>query len=199
LPIQLVCEIALQHYLSTSDSDEFPDGIGRGRKLWVIHQMLYASKVVIKSGDSSKGGGEVSVNLVPSPASGGAPSSAPGGKVEMSHENTNSMETVLGPESKFPGKFMLGFRALCFQFSSEGKHVAFEDDAGDVQPIHRGEADEFYNDPRAQLRDLFLQSPPKNYNSEDEDELEEGWDVQLLPILLRLDTTPAVEGNMWCF
>lgn len=150
-----------------------------GHKLWVIHQVLYASKVVIKSGDSSKDGGRV-CTLVPGVAP-VAPASLPGAKVEKSHENSNSIEVTVASGSKFPGKFKFAFRALCFQFSPAGDYVSFEHDAGNVFPVHRGNEDD---DERAHLRDLFFESPPEDYNSADDDDDEEEWDVQRLPICI---------------
>lgn len=133
--------------------------------MWVIHQILFASKLEVTSGASDSVGARVCTVLP----------GAPGAGVSVSREGSNVLNLVLGTKTKFPGKFMFAFRAIRFRFNSAGEIIGKQDDAGRHLPVHRGDEDGLYDDEGAQICDLFIEGPP-------EDEEEEEWDVHRLPI-----------------
>ena len=108
---------------------------------------------------------------------------APGAGISASRSaGPDTLDLVVSTNSKFPGKFMFAYRAVCFNFNSAGELVGDEDDIGPALPVHRGEEDGLYDDERAQIRGLFLEEPPEIYSEDDEEEDDESWDVQRLPI-----------------
>jgi hypothetical protein len=133
--------------------------------LWVIHQILFASKLEITSGASDSVGAKASTVLP----------GAPGAEVSVSREGSHVLNLTVGTRTQFPGKFMYAFRAVRFRFNSAGEIIDGHDDAGKHMPVHRGDDDGLYDDEAAQIRDLFLEEPP-------EDEETGEWDVHRLPI-----------------
>lgn len=148
-----------------------------GRQLWVIHQILYASELVVTSGASASTGANVTV--VPG---------APGAGVSTSRESgPNFLRVTVGTNSNFPaGKFMFAFRAICFRFNAEGELVGKVEDVdpdSTTLPVHRGEDDDMpYDDDRAQICDLFLEEPPEVGSDSDGEEDDQEWDARILPI-----------------
>lgn len=164
----LIDFVIVRQYCRKSESVTIVCGIcGRGgRQLWVIHQILFASKLEVSSSASNSAGARVSTV---SPG-------APGADVSMSYEGSSVLNLTVGTNTKFPGKFMFAFRAIRFKFDSAGKLLGKPlDDAGKHMPVHRGDDDGLYDDEAAQIRDLFLEEPP-------DDEEKGEWDVQRLPI-----------------
>lgn len=135
--------------------------------MWVIHQILFASKLEVKSGSSDSVGARLCTVL--------NGSGSPGAESSVSHEGSNVVNLGLGTKTKFPGKFMFAFRAVRFRFNSAGDIIGHQDDAGKHLPVYRGDEDGPYDNEGAQICDLFLEGPP-------EDEEEEEWDVHRLPI-----------------
>ncbi|KAG0555091.1 hypothetical protein KC19_12G143400 [Ceratodon purpureus] len=144
-----------------------PTFVGRGgRSLWVIHQILFASKLEITSGASGSVGARA-CTVIPG---------APGADMSVSREGSSGLNLTLGTKTKFPGKFMFAFRAVRFRFDAAGELIGKEDDAGKHLPVHRGDEGGLYEDEGAQIRDLFHEAPPEDK------EMEADWDVQRLPI-----------------
>lgn len=140
-----------------------------GRQLWVIYQILYATKLQISSAASASTGASLSCSIVPA---------APGAGVTVSQESENLLTLKASANSKFPGKFMFAFKAVCFKFNAAGDLVNHETDVGKKQLVHRGEDDGPYDNERAQIRDLFVDPPEVFSDSEDEDDRE----LRALPI-----------------
>jgi len=148
--------------------------------MWLVHQLLYVSKVVVKSVDFSSHGGRLAASVIPALIMG----PTPGAGLTVHQMADESLEVV--PE---PGKkILIGFRAISFRFDAEGNVCHFQRDAGNQYPIVRDE--DSGNSIRPHLRGLFLEKPPTDDEEEEEEEEEEDedededeeWDVQALDI-----------------
>jgi hypothetical protein len=117
-----------------------------GRTLWVIHQILFASKLEITSGASDSVGAKASTVLP----------GAPGAEVSVSREGSHVLNLTVGTRTQFPGKFMYAFRAVRFRFNSAGEIIDGHDDAGKHMPVHRGDDDGLF----------FLRNLPKTKRRE---------------------------------
>ena len=154
---------------------------GRGRKMWLVHQLLYASKVVVSSDVSSSHGVQCATSAVIPVV---IPGRTPGAGLTVSR-TANETLTVDAEPGK---KVLIGFRAISFRFDAAGNVCHFRRDAGNCNPLVRdgGEDD---GSVRPHLRGLFLEKPP-NFDSGDEDEEEEeddeDWDVE--PLDIQVDT-----------
>lgn len=143
-----------------------------GYKLWVIHQILYASRLEVSCA-SSKSAGARAVTAVPA---------TPGAGFQVSHDRgPNNLVLSVGKKSKFPGKFVFAYRAVRFEFDSTGKLVEHVENVGNHMPVHRGDEEGPYDDEREQIEDLFSEKP-SNVISDSDDEDEDEWDGQPLPI-----------------
>jgi hypothetical protein len=82
-----------------------------GHKLWVVHEIMYASKLVVTSSALTS-----ATNKLPGVTEGGS---------------SFSLYPITLPGStnlKFPGKFMYAFRAIRFRFDATGEFVNVEDE-----------------------------------------------------------------------
>jgi hypothetical protein len=99
--------------------------------VWVVHQVLFASKLTVILMVST--GGKLTCHVVPG---------TPGGelKCNQSPDQPNTI-TLSDPriDLKYPGKILFAFRAQCFHFNAVGEYVGMEVDAGAVRPKLRAE------------------------------------------------------------
>ena len=147
--------------------------------MWLVHQLLYASKVVVSS-DFSYSHGVQSATSAGIPVV--IPGLTPGAGLTVSRTANETFTIDAGPDKKV----LIGFRAISFRFDAAGNVCHFRRDAGNRNPVVRDGGDDD-GSVRSHLRGLFLEKPP-NFDSEDEDEDEEeeeddeDWDVQPLDI-----------------
>ena len=101
--------------------------------MWVVHQLLFASKLTVTSMVST--GGKLTCHVVPGTPRGEL-------KCNQSPVQPNTI-TLSDPRIglKYPGKILFAFRAQCFHFNAVGEYVDMEVDAGAVRPKLRGEED----------------------------------------------------------
>lgn len=130
---------------------------------------MYATKLQITSAASASTGASLKCSIVPG---------TPGGDVTVSHESQNHLTLTARANSKFPGKFMFAFKAVCFKFDAAGNLVKYKTDVGKKEPVCRSEDDRPYDNEREQIRDLFVDPPEVVSDSEDEDDRE----LRSLPI-----------------
>lgn len=131
------------------------------KKLWVVHQILFASKVVVTSSASASAGANFTFNFIPGLPSGHiAKSSNPPSQKDLTWE-------VPSANSKYPGKIMFAFRPLCFEFNDVGECVKISKRM-QCKASLRGESDDDDDDDRAHIHELFLNSTPGGDESDEE-------------------------------
>ena len=101
---------------------------GRGRKMWVVHELLYASKVVVSSIGSSSHGAQLTSSAIAAPVMMGL---TPGADVKVRRMGNESLE-IAAEEGK---KVLFGFRAISFRFDARGEVCDFKRNAGDKYPM----------------------------------------------------------------
>lgn len=138
--------------------------------MWLVYQLLKASKLRVYSVDSSSHGGTLAISAILPPIMG----PTPGAGLQVYRVTDGSLE-VVAKEGK---KILVGFRALSFRYDAEGNLIQrdFKRHAGHRRPIARDNEEE--DNVRPHLRGLFLEKPPKaeveeEVEDEDEDEDED--------------------------
>jgi hypothetical protein len=149
--------------------------LGRTQKLWVVHQLLFASDLTATSTASASVGAKLVCDVVPGTAG-----------VDLNIHNSldkSNIKKFSNPRIgvKYPGKIPFAFRALCFRFNAAGECVGMEGDAGAVRPKVRGEDNLSHEQERAQISDLFVGSAPSDVDSDDDEPLD--LDLHALPII----------------
>ena len=146
---------------------------GRGRKMWLVHQLLYASKVVVSSDFSYSHGVQLATSAVIPVV---IPGVTPGAGLTVSRTANETLTIDAGPDKLV----LIGFRAISFRFDAAGNVCHFSQDAGNRNPLVRDGDD---GSARSHLRGLFLEKPPNFYSGDEDDE---DWDVQ--PLDIHVDT-----------
>ena len=137
--------------------------------MWLVHQLLYASKVVVSSDFSYSHGVQGATSAV-------IPVVTPGAGLKVSRTANETLTINAGPDKSV----LIGFRAISFRFDAAGNVCHFSQDAGNRNPLVRDGDD---GSARSHLRGLFLEKPPNFYSGDEDDE---DWDVQ--PLDIHVDT-----------
>ncbi|CAK9189629.1 unnamed protein product [Sphagnum troendelagicum] len=135
---------------------------GRGRKLWVITEILYAEKLSVASADSnSLGGGANTSGPALEPV--GVPGPV-GGKIKASTTLDNGLDFIAQDNNPF----MFAYGAICAEFDSTGDYDIHKLNAGKHPPKTRSAESGGNSSSQMHLEGLFL-NPPTGDQQDDED------------------------------